>query len=159
MQGIGPLLRCTRGGTPQFIAVRAISTIHHKQTVVSRTPSRYYAPHQRSHGVHVGPGADIPFGRHLLVGRVTRRVRRARTAVPRQIVLLRRPEVDQHRMGRTAGDVVLPAYEDVPRLDVPMQDARSMHGSQPLQQRFHYREQVPFGERLPGLLPAPKKLQ
>ena len=62
-------------------------------------------------------------------------------------------------MGRSPGDVVLPAHENVSGLDVPVKNVRPMNHGQSLKQRFHDGEQILLGERLPGGLTPLKKLR
>ena len=76
-----------------------------------------------------------------------------------QVVLLRRPKVDQHRLRRTPGDVVGPPHKDVPRLDITMQDAGSVNDFHAFQERLYHGAQIGFGERLARRLALPQKLR
>ena len=71
-----------------------------------------------------------------------------------EIVLLGRSEVDQHRLRRASGDVVLPTYKNVFGLDIPVKNARPMDHGQCCEQRSHDSEQVFLGEWLPLFFPA-----
>ena len=160
IHGVGPFFDFPRcGGPHECPGLRIRRCVGRMQSRIVRTPTRHHPPHQRAQRVYIRPRTDLAHRGDLFIRCIARRVRRPRTAVPRQIVLFRRTEVDQHRMGRPPRDVVLAAHENVSRLDVPVQHARAVHRGQPFQQRFHHRQQVLFCKRLPLRLAAPQKLR
>ena len=73
--------------------------------------------------------------------------------------LLGRPEVEQHRLRRMSGDVILPPHENVIGLDVAVKNARLMDHGQCCKQRFHYSEQIFLAKWTPLFFTTMQKLR